>query len=207
MASDEMLTKGERTRQAVVDAAYNLFLENGYSATSMRQIAERAGLALGGIYNHFASKDEIFQALIIDKHPVIRIFPVLQTAPGNTTSEFVHNAARLLQAEMGNDPTFMKLMFIEIVEFNGRHLPKLINTIFPMAQPLFERFMSPNGGVRDNLPTLKVIRLLVGTILSYYLTEILLSDDSIPAGLREASLDDFLETFLHGILESQPVKS
>ena len=42
-------TKGEVTRLAVEDAAMGLFLEQGYHATSMRQIAERAGLALGGI--------------------------------------------------------------------------------------------------------------------------------------------------------------
>ena len=55
----DTLTKGERTRQTIEEAAYELFLENGYSATSMRQIAERAELALGGIYNHFSGKEEI----------------------------------------------------------------------------------------------------------------------------------------------------
>jgi hypothetical protein len=44
-------------------------MEQGYHATSMRQIAERADLALGGIYNHFASKEDIFEAIIMDKHP------------------------------------------------------------------------------------------------------------------------------------------
>jgi len=48
-------TKGETTRLTIEDAAVELFMEHGYHATSMRQIAERAGLALGGIYNHFAS--------------------------------------------------------------------------------------------------------------------------------------------------------
>ena len=206
MATDENLTKGERTRQALVDAAYGLFLENGYSATSMRQIAERAGLALGGIYNHFSSKDEIFQALMINKHPIMRIFPVLQVAPGNTTDEFIHNVARLVKTELGEDPNFMKLMFIEIVEFNGKHLPALISTIFPMALPMLERFMSPGCGVRDNLPTLKLVRMLVGNILAFYLTELMLSSSALPAGLRDVSLDDFLETFLHGIMDPQQAK-
>ena len=58
----EKQTKGEATRLAIEDAAIELFMEQGYHATSMRQIAKRAELALGGIYNHFASKDEIFEA-------------------------------------------------------------------------------------------------------------------------------------------------
>ncbi len=198
-----MISKGERTQQAVLEAAYNLFLENGFSATSMRQIAERAGLAVGGIYNHFASKDEIFQALIIEKHPYLKIFPILQAAPGETTEEFIRNAARLVQAEMGKDPQFIKLMFIEIVEFNGKHFPKVIETIFPLALPLIQRFTAPGSGVRENLSSPMLIRLFIGNIMAYYVTEFLLSEASMPAGLREVSLEDFLEVFMHGILENQ----
>ena len=47
-------TKGERTRTAIIDAAFDLFVRKGYHATSMRQIADEAGLAPGGLYNHFA---------------------------------------------------------------------------------------------------------------------------------------------------------
>ncbi len=200
------LTKGERTRQAVMDAAYSLFLENGFSATSMRQIAERAGLALGGIYNHFSSKDEIYQALIINKHPYIRIFPLLERAPGKTIEEFIRNAVRLMQEELGRDPNFIKLIFIEIVEFNGKHFPKLLELIFPIALPLIQRFSTPDSGVRDNLSSLKLIRILMGNFIAFYLTELLISNTSIPSGLREVTLDDFLEIYLHGILEHQRVE-
>ena len=58
------LSKGERTRQTIEEAAYKLFLEQGYSATSMRQIAEQAGIALGGIYNHFKAKKRYFEVII-----------------------------------------------------------------------------------------------------------------------------------------------
>jgi AcrR family transcriptional regulator len=200
----EVLTKGERTRQAVMDAAYSLFLEKGFSATSMRQIAERAGLALGGIYNHFASKDEIFQALVIAKHPYLQIFPVLQRAPGNTTEEFIRNAAHLLQQELGQNPDFIKLMFIEIVEFNGKHIPKMLETILPLALPMIQRFTTPENDVREDIVLPKLLRVFIGNILAYYLTEFLMSDVSVPAGIRDVTLEDFLEIFMHGILESQP---
>ncbi|MGH2594031.1 MAG: TetR/AcrR family transcriptional regulator, partial [Anaerolineae bacterium] len=36
------VTKGERTRAAIIDAGHRLFLRQGYSATSMRQIADEA---------------------------------------------------------------------------------------------------------------------------------------------------------------------
>jgi AcrR family transcriptional regulator len=202
VTTEEVLTKGERTRQAVIDAAYSLFLEKGFSATSMRQIAERAGLALGGIYNHFASKDEIFQALIIAEHPYLRILPVLQSAPGKTAEEFIRNAARLVQQELGDDPDFIKLMFIEIVEFNGKHIPRVMEIIFPLAFPLIQRFTTPECGVREGIPTPKLLRIYIGNILAFYLTGFLMSDVSIPAGVRDVTLEDFLEVFMHGVLEN-----
>lgn len=47
------------TRERVLDAAVNLFAEQGYDATSVAQVIERAGLTKGGFYHHFASKDAL----------------------------------------------------------------------------------------------------------------------------------------------------
>lgn len=198
--SESPPTKGKRTRQAIEEAAYNLFLEQGYSATSMRQIAEKAGIALGGIYNYFKGKDEIFQELIIDQHPYLKILPIIQDAPGNNAEEFIRNSARAVQEELGNHPDFIKLMFIEIVEFNGKHFQKLYETIFPQALPLLQRFTSPDSGVRE-MPLHQLIRVFVGSIMSFYLTEFLMSSPELPTELREMSLEDYMEIFLHGIIE------
>lgn len=195
-------TKGARTRQAIEEAAYQLFLEQGYSATSMRQIAEKANIALGGIYNHFKSKDEIFQELIIDQHPYLKILPIIQKTPGDTTEEFIRNSARAVQEELGRDPDFIKLMFIEVVEFSGKHFHKLYNTIFPAALPLLQRLYSPGSGMRD-IPLPQLMRAFIGTIMSFYLTESLMTDPSLPSELREMQLEDFMEIFMYGILVEQ----
>ncbi|MCG2786874.1 MAG: TetR/AcrR family transcriptional regulator [Anaerolineae bacterium] len=207
MTPEEIFSKGERTRAVILDAAYDLFLNQGYSATSMRQIAERAGLAVGSIYNHFAGKDEIFQALIIDKHPYLQILPVLQETPGKTTEEFIRNASRLVQEKMGHHPDFIKLMFIEIVEFEGRHFPKVLETIFPLAYPLIERFTVPGSGVRQDMSTPKLIRAFIGSIMAFYLTDFLVGDASVPPGIRDMRLDDFMEIFMYGILEGRSQNS
>ena len=46
-------------RERILDAAVALFAEQGYDATSVTQVIERAGLTKGGFYHHFASKDEL----------------------------------------------------------------------------------------------------------------------------------------------------
>ena len=52
------------TRQRILNAAMELFAANGFSGTSVRQIARDVGLTQSSLYNHFASKDAIFEALI-----------------------------------------------------------------------------------------------------------------------------------------------
>ena len=54
-------TRGEQTRSAIVDAALGLFEEVGYDATTMRAIAERAGVSVGNAYYYFDSKEQLVQ--------------------------------------------------------------------------------------------------------------------------------------------------
>ncbi len=51
--------KGELTRAAIFDAALELLREHGYEGTTMRAIAERAGVSLGSSYHYFPSKEHL----------------------------------------------------------------------------------------------------------------------------------------------------
>jgi len=195
---DGTLSKGERTRQSILQAAYELFLEKGYAATSMRAIAERAGLALGGIYNHFENKEAIFSELIIDRHPFQQVLPLLQAAPGDTVEEFVRNAARSMLAELGRRPDFIKLMFVELVEFNGRNIPRVFMVVYPQILPLIQRFQNSRDDMRP-IPPVVLSRAFLGLFFSYFMTEFLLAGTPI-AVLQENALDHFVEIFLHGIM-------
>jgi AcrR family transcriptional regulator len=192
------LSKGERTRQAVIEAAYELFLEQGYAATSMRQIAERAGLALGGIYNHFQSKEAIFSELIIERHPYKQILPVLVSTPADDVETFVRTAAKTLVSELGKRPDFIKLMFIEIVEFNGRNMPNMLDKVLPQVLPLIKKF-NKNKKVLRKMSPITFFRVFLGLFISYYMTELMLTNT--PAALIKGNaLDDFIEIFLHGVM-------
>lgn len=54
----------ERRRPLVLDAAFDLFLSNGYEGTSMEAIAHAAGVTKPVVYACFASKEELFEALL-----------------------------------------------------------------------------------------------------------------------------------------------
>lgn len=197
--SEENLTKGERTRQSITDSAYSLFLEQGYAATSMRQIAGRAGLALGGIYNHFSSKEAIFSELIIDRHPYKQILPIMLDTPTDDMETFVRNAAHTMVNELGKRPDFIKLMLIEMVEFNGRNMTGILKQVLPQVLPLIQKF---NNKMLRSIPPFVFFRAFLGLFFSYYMTELLLANTPA-AMLSTDALDHFIEIFLHGVMAAK----
>jgi AcrR family transcriptional regulator len=68
------LTRGEaqaQTRQRVLEAAANVFGEKGFRTASLSDVADRAGHTIGAVYSNFASKDELFRALMVER---LRLF-------------------------------------------------------------------------------------------------------------------------------------
>lgn len=63
-ANNARTSKGERTAQRIMDVAEDLFARRGYNATTLREIAEGAGLREPGLYNHFASKEALYRAVL-----------------------------------------------------------------------------------------------------------------------------------------------
>lgn len=56
----------ETTRAEILRAARQVFGVRGYSATSMRMVAEQAGLSVTGVYYHFASRDHLYDEVVVD---------------------------------------------------------------------------------------------------------------------------------------------
>ncbi len=208
MPAKKTLSKGEVTRLAIEKATVELFLKNGYHATSMRQIAEHAGLALGGIYNHFSSKEEIFEAIIVDLHPYKKILPVILQVEGETTEQVIRNAARIIFNELDSNPMYIKLMFIEMVEFNGRHGALMLKQIAPKALPFFEKLLKFRKDLRITNPAV-FMRMFFGMVISYYITELMTANSILNAMIPKTFRDDYVDAFLRGVLKEplrQPVK-
>ncbi|WP_319380735.1 TetR/AcrR family transcriptional regulator [Thiomicrorhabdus sp.] len=60
---------GETRIQQILDAALIEFSAKGFTLTKVDDIAKRAGLSKGGLYNYFSSKEQIFESLLIERIP------------------------------------------------------------------------------------------------------------------------------------------
>ena len=113
---------GEDTRQRILDVAAELFVEQGYDGTSLREIAERLGVTKAALYYHFASKDQILRALLAPGNEVIaELIGRLEAARGS--EEWAEVLAWAVHQ------VFEHLDFFRLVERN-RHVSEVIMEAF-----------------------------------------------------------------------------
>ena len=70
--ADRARTKTVHARDRIVSASVELFVGRGFAATSMRDIAAKAELTPGAIYNHFAGKEQILSGIVISDTTELR---------------------------------------------------------------------------------------------------------------------------------------
>jgi AcrR family transcriptional regulator len=81
MLKSKGTARAEDTRRKIYEAAMELFREKGFEQTTMRDIAAQAGVALGGAYYYFSSKDAIVLAFYAEMQQAINQ-PVLVALAG-----------------------------------------------------------------------------------------------------------------------------
>ena len=125
------------SREAVVDAAERLFLERGFGAVSMDELAEAAGVARRTLYNQFASKEEIFRETLLGVSGQLEdVLP-----PGVETQGDVEDVLRLIARailQLHRRPRY--LGFFRMVVAESRQFPWIAEAFAAVMEPLMERF-------------------------------------------------------------------
>jgi AcrR family transcriptional regulator len=109
-----------RARQAALE----LFSTQGYGATSMRQISEKAGVSLGNLYHHFGSKETIYQQLL-DEYWQKLLDPEDELQQLFERADFpddLEEMATLISRSVDANARYIMLIFIDVIEFRGRHI-------------------------------------------------------------------------------------
>ncbi|MGV3538800.1 MAG: TetR/AcrR family transcriptional regulator [Rufibacter sp.] len=97
----------ETSVQTILEAAMELFAENGYDGTSIRQIAVKAGISLGLLYNYFSSKEELLKTILLKarKDIATSLDKPEGLSPFDNIEHHVRSTFQLIQ----QNPTFWRL--------------------------------------------------------------------------------------------------
>ncbi|MBM9505502.1 TetR/AcrR family transcriptional regulator [Actinacidiphila acididurans] len=112
----------QATRQKLYEAAVTLIAEQGFSATTVDEIAERAGVAKGTVYYNFASKNDLFEELL--RHGVgllthsLRMAADRTEARGGTRVDALDEMIRAGLAFILRYPSFTQLYVAELWRTN-----------------------------------------------------------------------------------------
>jgi AcrR family transcriptional regulator len=108
-------TRSDATKKKLFDAAMDLIGERGFTDASVDEIVERAGVAKGTVYYHFAGKAELVEALITDRfRPLAEAF---RTAAGEHADDPRAAIEAIVRAELGflsENSSFSKLLLTEM---------------------------------------------------------------------------------------------
>jgi len=133
--------RGEATAARILDAAEDLFAEHGYHGTTLRDVATRVGLRIPSLYNHFASKDALYSAVLARGiGPVATLLAELARAPEaerNDPRRVIEPIMRLLAER----PRLPRLVLHETLSGGERLTPMLrewMAPTFARAQELVE---------------------------------------------------------------------
>lgn len=196
----ETFVERASTRELIVDMAYRLFINNGYHGTSMRQIAQEAGIAVSGIYNHFSSKEDIFIAALEKYHPFRQIFPAIEQVEARDLETYVRQLVGRSTSILKGRPEFINLLMIEIVEFKSVHVPVLFKVFFPHIFKMVGHLSGMSSQMRD-VPPPMAMRALIGMIFAHYVIELLIGEN-FPPEMVENAIDYNVDIFLHGVMPS-----
>jgi AcrR family transcriptional regulator len=196
---------GDERREQILHIAIKLFSRNGFSGTTTKKIAAEAGISEAMVFRHFASKDELYHAILDHKaceggkfQPLALINEVIKSK--DDYEVFYQLALNALKHHQ-DDPEFMRLLMHSALE--GHELADMFinENIVPLYEVLsfYISQRQREGVFRDMNPKL-VVRSFVGMMIHHSLNVTLWDKQGrLLKVSNEEAAKGFVEILLNGI--------
>ena len=108
-----MNTKKEKTREHILEASYGLFAMKGFNAITMKDICDVTNLSRGGLYSHFSSTKELFEAVLekLNQKDVMNFHKEIEQ--GIPAVKILNDALELMEDEMNHPEDSLSLAMYE----------------------------------------------------------------------------------------------
>ncbi len=173
---------GDQRREQILQTAFELFSRKGFSGTTTKDIARAAGVSEAMVFKHFASKDELYGALLdakkcaegLDRYPWEQNDPLLLAMEAKDDfGVFYHFALHALEKHQ-NDVAFMRMIFYSALE-EHQLADKFFGEFVGKIYDFFGRYIQERqreGVFREMNPRI-VVRAFIGMLLHHSLNNIL----------------------------------
>lgn len=207
--SSESKPRWERRKEArpqeLSSAALDLFVERGYAATRLDDVAAKAGVSKGTLYLYFANKEELFKAVVRENVlPVIgEAENIVDTYEGSSAELFreiicgwwerigntkLSGISKLMMAESCNFPEVAKFYHDEVISRGEAMITRML-----------ERGIE-RGEFRE-IDVSQAIHVVVAPILMLMMWKHSFSVCSVTQVSPDDYLNSFIDLFLHGLLK------
>lgn len=181
--------QAQERRTQLIETALALFAEKGMENTSIKDIAEAAGVAQGLLYHYFRSKDDLLWAIVGKYNPVMEIGQVFSTAADRPAQVVLLEAATRAYALLGERGEVGRVVLREALV--RPDLQQAFRLGQAVALGVLTRYLEARiaaGELRPHNPDVTA-RMLIGSVLALYVT-------SAPA---EPFLEEMVNNLLQGI--------
>jgi AcrR family transcriptional regulator len=140
------------TPARILDAAEDVFAEEGYAGASMRDIARLADVPFGALHYHWGSKKQLWEAVFVRLGDRTRDTLMRNLAPGNTPREVIENMVDAFLDLLVAHPNTVRLAYCMALERDELHLTSVRQIFADLARMgvgVFERLMP---GSKIDLP-------------------------------------------------------
>jgi AcrR family transcriptional regulator len=170
--------RSEKSRQQILDSALKLFSHRGYGATSVRDIAEAAGVSKGNVYHHFPDKETIFRALLDRYFQAMSTpdFPFNRALATGTFPDNLEALGKAVRDVVRDYREYVALIYVDVVEFDGTHVRKF----YADMAVRFDSFIKSHGledelrsRLAPDLSPVSAVMLATRIFYNYFSIEIL----------------------------------
>jgi AcrR family transcriptional regulator len=190
--------QAEATRGQLVAVARQRFTEQGYGATSIEDIVQRAGVAKGALYHHFSGKDALFRAVYeAVLNDVVSAVTSAANAEQDPWSSVRAGLAAFLDACL--DPAFRRIVILESVSV----LPPEVREaeIGQVELPMLRSVLTPLAA-GETLPGVAIDPLVYISLGGLYGAALFIARAADPSAARR-DVDVVLETLIGGLRASR----
>ncbi len=192
-------------KDTIEDAARELFIKQGFHATSMRDISKRADVSLGNLYNYYETKESILESIINRYLTVIDEY--LKTIFADIEEPMEPASLRKLGESVGRlvneHSDFWLLMYIDVLEFQNRHFRKMFDGITDRFRKIFgPRFIAAEarGDLRTGVDAAPAFTAAYMQFFNYFLVEKLFGGNQHLGLTDEQALNCLTKIFAYGVL-------